>query len=114
MEASVEQRGDVVLVHIAGSVDGLTAEGLQQVFTRELEAGHCKLIADFGAVEYTSSAGLRVLLGTVKRARSGNGDLRLAGTNPDVRKVLELSGFTSILKVFDTADDAVKSFGRPG
>ena len=29
------------------------------------------LIADFGAVDYTSSAGLRVLLGTVKRARSG-------------------------------------------
>ena len=114
METSVEQRGGVVFVHIAGSVDGLTAEPLQQVFTRELEAGHHQLVADFGAVDYTSSAGLRVLLNTVKRARSGGGDLRLAGTNPDVRKVLDLSGFTSILKAFETVDDAVKSFGRPG
>ena len=111
MEASVEQRGGVVLVHIAGSVDGVTAEGLQQVFTRELDAGHSKLIADFGAVDYTSSAGLRVLLATVKRARSGSGDLRIAGTNPDVRKVLDLSGFTGILKVFATVDEAVASFG---
>jgi anti-sigma B factor antagonist len=113
MEASVEQRDGVVTVHIAGSVDGTTADSLQQVFARELEAGHHQLIADFGAVDYTSSAGLRVLLGTVKRARSGGGDLRLAGTNPDVRKVLDLSGFTSILKVFETVDDAVASFGRP-
>ena len=114
METSVEQRGGVVTVHIAGSVDGLTAEPLQQVLTRELEAGHHQLVADFGAVDYTSSAGLRVLLGTVKRARSGGGDLRLAGPNPDVRKVLDLSGFTSILKTFETVDDAVASFGRAG
>lgn len=114
MEASVEQRGGVCTVHIAGSVDGLTADSLQQVLARELDAGHAKLIADFAAVDYTSSAGLRVLLGTVKRARSGGGDLRLAGPNPDVRKVLELSGFTGILKVFETVDDAVASFGGPG
>jgi anti-sigma B factor antagonist len=114
METSVEQLGVVFTVHIAGSVDGLTAEPLQQVFTHELEAGHHQLVADFGAVDYTSSAGLRVLLSTVKRARSGGGDLRLAGPNPDVRKVLDLSGFTSILKTFETVDDAVKSFGRPG
>jgi anti-sigma B factor antagonist len=114
METSVEQLGVVFTVHIAGSVDGLTAEPLQQVFTRELEAGHNQLVADFSAVDHTSSAGLRVLLGTVKRARSGGGDLRLAGTNPDVRKVLDLSGFTGILKVFETVDDAVTSFGRPG
>jgi anti-anti-sigma factor len=114
MEASVEQRGVVFTVHIAGSVDGLTADSLQQVLARELDAGHSKLIADFGAVDYTSSAGLRVLLGTVKRARSGGGDLRLAGPNPDVRKVLDLSGFTGILKVFETVDDAVASFGGLG
>ena len=115
METSVEQRGAVVVVHIAGSVDGLTAESLQQAFDRELEAGRSRLIADFGAVDYTSSAGLRVLLATVKRARSAGGeargDLRLAGCNPDVRHVLDLSGFSGILKLFDTVDQAVASFG---
>lgn len=114
METSVEQRGGVVTVHIAGSVDGQTAEPLQQVFTHELEGGHHQLVADFSAVEYTSSAGLRVLLGTVKRARTGGGDLRLAGANPDVRKVLDLSGFAGILQLFGTVDDAIASFGSPG
>lgn len=101
----------MITVHIAGSVDGLTAEGLQQVFSGELAAQHHKLVAAFGEVDYTSSAGLRVLLATLKQARSRGGDLRLAALNPDVRKVLDLSGFTNILSVFDTVDDAVKSFG---
>lgn len=110
METSVEPRGDVVIVHVAGSVDGLTAEDLQRVLSSELESGHHKLVADFGALDYTSSAGLRVLLATVKRTRSGDGDLRLAAPRPEVRKVLDLSGFTGILSVFATVDDAVKSF----
>ncbi len=114
METSVEQRGDVVAVHIAGSVDSLTADDLQRVLSHEMEEGHHRLVADFGAVDYTSSAGLRVLLGTVKQARSQGGDLRLAAANPEVRKVLDLSGFSTILKVFRTVDDAVVSFGGRG
>ena len=110
METSVDRRDDVSIVHVSGSVDGLTADDLQRVFAGEVEAGHHKVVADFGAVDYTSSAGLRVLLATLKQTRSRGGDLRLAGPNPEVRKVLELSGFTGILRVFDTADDAVTSF----
>jgi anti-sigma B factor antagonist len=110
MNASVERRGDVIVVHIAGSVDGLTAEDLQRVFSSEVETGHTKLVADFGAVDYTSSAGLRVLLATLKQTRSRAGDLRLAALRPEVHKVLELSGFTGILRVFLTVDDAVGSF----
>lgn len=113
MDTTVDRNGDVVTVHISGSVDGLTAEALQRVLTGELAAGHHKLVADFGAVDYTSSAGLRVLLATLKQARSRGGDLRLAALNPDVRKVLELSGFTKILTVFATVAEAAASFGGP-
>lgn len=107
----MDQRADVTTVHISGSVDGRTAEDLQAVFSREVEAGHHKVVADFGAVDYTSSAGLRVLLATLKHARSQGGDLRLAGPPPEVLKVLTLSGFASILSVFATVDEAVASFG---
>ncbi len=114
MDTSVERRGDVSTIHVAGSVDGLTADALQKVLSAEVEAGHHRLVADFGAVDYTSSAGLRVMLATLKQCRSHGGDLRLAALNPDVLKVLELSGFTNILKVFGTVDDAVTSFGGAG
>jgi len=95
-------------------VDGLTADNLQQVFSSEVERGNHNLVADFGDVTYTSSAGLRVLLGTMKDARSQGGDLRVASPRAEVLKVLDLSGFTSILGVFETVDDAVGSFGGHG
>lgn len=111
METSIDQRGDVTVVRIAGSVDSVTSEELQRVFGGQLEAGRARFVADFGGVEYTSSAGLRVLLATVKQSRARGGDLLLAAPNPEVRNVLELSGFTGILRVFATLDDAVRGFG---
>jgi anti-anti-sigma factor len=111
METAVEIKGDVSVIHITGSVDGLSAEDLQRVLSGEMEAGRYRLVGALADVDYTSSAGLRVLLGTMKDARSQSGDLRLAAPRADVLKVLKLSGFTGILKIFDTVDAAVESFG---
>ena len=111
MESSAERVGDVALVRITGSVDGLTADALQSVFVQQIDAGTPRLVAELSGVDYTSSAGLRALLGTLKLARQRGGDLRLAAVTPAVRRVLELSGFTSILKLFPDAVAAIASFG---
>ena len=55
-------------------------------------------------------AGLRALLGAMKDARHAGGDFRLAAIRADVQRVLELSGFMSILKTFPDVDSALGSF----
>ena len=45
-----------------------------------------------------------------KETRAQSGDMRLSGVQPDVLKVLNLSAFTNILKLFDDLDSAVASF----
>ena len=111
MDVSVEQRGTVALVRISGSVDGLTAEGLLASLAAQLDGGTVHLVGDLSGVEYTSSAGLRALLATLRNARQRGGDFRLAAVRPPVLRVLELSGFTSILKLYADVDTAVDSFG---
>ncbi len=101
---------DVTVVEISGSVDSLTADQLLAALTAQLGAQRVRLVADFSAVAYTSSAGLRALLATVKDARRHGGDFRLAAVQPPVLRVLELSGFTSILKMFGDVDAAVASY----
>ena len=49
-------------------------------------------------------------MATLKDARRQGGDFRLAGVQPPVLRVLELSGFTSILKLYGDVDEAVASF----
>ncbi len=61
-------------------------------------------------MDYTSSAGLRALLETVKETRQRGGDLRLAAVQPDVRRILDLAGFTQILKLYGNVEEAVASF----
>lgn len=112
MEITVEQHPPATVVRIAGSVDGLTAETLQTTLQAQLDDGRVRLVGDLSGVDYTSSAGLRALLATVKEARQKGGDFRLAGALPPVQRVLEMSGFTSILKMYDGVDAAVASFGR--
>jgi anti-sigma B factor antagonist len=112
MDTTVEVRQNVAIVRISGSIDSTTAAALQQVFDGELKAERVFLVAAMGDVEYTSSAGLRVLLGTMKGARSRGGDLRLAAPRREVLKVLDLSGFTGIVKIFDTVEDALEGFAE--
>jgi anti-anti-sigma factor len=110
MQISITQHDTVTVVAVEGSIDALTADTLVRALRDELVAGRTRLVAHFGAVDYTSSAGLRVLLATLKDARQRGGDLRLSDIRPNVRQVLELSGFTGILKCYADVDGAIASF----
>jgi anti-anti-sigma factor len=107
----VEKRERVTIVSIDGSMDGTTARELVSSLREQVTGGSPRLVGNLAGVDYTSSAGLRALLETVKDARQHGGDLRLAAVRPDVLRVLELSGFTSIMQVFDDVETAIASFG---
>ena len=110
MEIDLRNEAGVTVLGLKGSIDGSTAEALQQSLSGEVRAGRTRLVADFSLVDYTSSAGLRALLGSLKEARQSGGDLRLAAVSPTVYRVLQLSGFTGILKTFDDTAAAVRSY----
>ena len=107
---AIEERGDVSVVRIGGSVDGLTAGDLLDRFTAELARGRTRLVGALADVEYTSSAGLRVLLTVLKDARGRGGDLRLAAVGREVYRVLDVAGLSGIVRIFDDVDAAVASF----
>ena len=110
MNIEAERRSHVTVLAISGSVDGATAPVLVASFREQVAGGAIHLVCDFALVDYTSSAGLRALLETVKETRQRGGDLRLAAVQPDVRRILDLAGFTQILKLYGSVEEAVASF----
>ncbi len=110
MEVSIAERQNAVVVTITGSVDSLCADELGAAFAQPIAQRRVRLVADLSRVNYTSSAGLRVLLGALKDSRRHGGDLRLAALQPQVERVLALAGFTAIVQVFADVDAAVASF----
>jgi len=110
MEIKDRQVDDVTVITLGGSIDAMTAPKITEFIQELIAKGNIKLVVDMNGVDYTSSAGLRVLLGAIKETRAQSGDLRLTGVQSDVKKVLTLSGFTNILKMFDDLDLAVASY----
>jgi anti-sigma B factor antagonist len=110
MKVDIMQHGDVTLVEVSESVDALTAPDLTRALSQEISAGRCNLVVDLTRVDFMSSAGLRTLLGGVKESRTNGGDLRIASVNPGIDKVLKMSGFHNVAKVFASPSEAVSSF----
>lgn len=95
------------VIAIIGNVDALTADQVTRHLHGELNNGHAMLIADLSEVAFMSSAGLRAILTTLKESRKQGGDFRLASVQPGVEKILKLSGFTNILKIYPSLDQAL-------
>lgn len=111
MQTEIQQEANGTVVKVTGSVDALTATELSRVLSSQIQQGNTRLIVDLIQVEFMSSAGLRTLLGAVKEARSSGGDLMIASSNPGVDKVLKMSGFHNIARVFASQAEAISSFG---
>ena len=111
MKTEVKQENNSTIIDVTGSVDAITAPELSKILLGEIANGRANLVVSLIGVEFMSSAGLRTLLGAVKEARSNGGDLRIASANPGVDKVLKMSGFHNIAKVFPSQDEAISSFG---
>lgn len=110
MKTQVRQETPATVVVVSESVDALTAPELTRLLSEQITGGHSNLVVDLTGVEFISSAGLRTLLAGLKEARTQGGDLRIASTNPGIDKVLKMSGFSTIAKVFTSSSDALASF----
>lgn len=106
MDISTRTRNDVTVIAFAGNLDSATAPLAQQALDGILASGGRKIVVDLTGLDYISSAGLRVLLGTAKRL--GTGALRLFGLNETVGEVFQISGFSTILAVFATEAEALE------
>ena len=110
MELSVEHRDGVALLTIQGDVDAGSVEGLRQAIDELLAKGDHRFVVDLTGVPFMDSSGLATLVQLFKRVRIGEGDVRLAGLQPDVQHIFKLVRLTRVFDVYDTADAAVASY----
>lgn len=59
MEIVVERREGVVIVAVAGSVDGMTAGELVTSMLEQVSAGNPRLVGNLSGVDYTSMLAVR-------------------------------------------------------
>jgi anti-sigma B factor antagonist len=111
MEIQHNQLKRCDVIKISGRIDSATAPKFAEVSNKIVEAGRFRLVIDMEGVDFISSAGLRVLIGTQKICRRYNrGEVVLANVPVTILASLELAGFTPLFKIFSDAISAVGNF----
>ena len=92
---------------------GNTAE-LEQAARDAYADGTRDLILDISKVDSFTSAGIRALLVIYKMLAGEEGQkskhVKLVSPTPYVREVLEVSGVASSIEIYDSLEEAIKSF----
>lgn len=82
---------------LEGRLDTLTAPDLEKKIMDSID-GISELIIDFKGVDYISSAGLRVLLSSLKLMNK-QGSMKVVNVCEAVMEIFEVTGFTDILTI---------------
>lgn len=108
MEISEQRADGATVLQFAGRLDGTNSA---EADTRLSDAvgRNPTLILDLAGLDYISSAGLRVLLKAAKQAQTAKQKLVLAGLQPAVKQVFEISGFNTLFASFPSRDAALAS-----
>lgn len=78
---------------------------------REQQNGMYNLVLDLSETPTLTSIGVRAIVVIHKLlAANGGNPLKLAAVQPQVQDVLKIAGITKFIEIFDTVDEAVKSF----
>ena len=97
MTINKEQNGSQLTVSIEGRLDTTTAPELEQELKDSL-GGVTELTIDLGKLDYSSSAGLRVLL-WAQKTMNQQGSMKVTNVQEVVSEVFEVTGFADILTI---------------
>ena len=111
METTTEKNENgVLIVSLNGRLDATTSSGLTNELSQLIASGEHKILINFEKLEYISSAGLRVLITTVKLLKAKQGKLILSNMSSGIFEVLRVSGFSKILNINETQEEALANF----
>ena len=99
MKAEITQTDNQVKVTVEGRLDTVTYSELENILAPYNSIQGADLILDCAAMEYISSAGLRVVLTTHKNITAKGGRFIIRNLTKEVRSVFDMTGFSRILTI---------------
>lgn len=97
MNVEIKRNAEVIIIEIEGRLDTTTAPKLDKTINEVLNDTN-KLVLDIKALEYISSAGLRVLLSAQKKIQK-NGSMVIRNVCEEIMDIFEMTGFADILTI---------------
>jgi len=103
----IQEANDHVVVAVQGEIFYDTADPLRRALGTAVTAEHPRVVLDLSTVPLCDSTGANLLVHAHRAATGHGGWLRLAGAQPMVLRVLQITNLTRILSVYPTVEDAL-------
>jgi anti-sigma B factor antagonist len=105
-EAIRSNRPGVAVLAARGEIDVASAPELERSLSDLIVEGAEILVVDTSEVSFIDSTGLGVLIGAEKQMRKGGRQLRLVVTQPQIIKLLALTGLDEVFTVTSSPNEA--------
>jgi len=96
------------VVGIEGRIDTTNFSTFEKEITGIIDGGETNIVLNCSGMNYISSSGLRVFLIAQKRLTGLNGKLHLCEMQPTIKEIFDISGFSSIFKIFGLEKEAIE------
>ena len=107
MDITVNTEGNVNLVALKGNFDISASQQFDEKLTSLIKDGANRIIMDFTGVMFVASTGLRMILKTAQQLKDEKGLLHICCVNNTVMEVFKMTGFDTILSIFDSKENAM-------
>jgi len=98
IDVTQETRGGWLVLRVKGRADAETADQLESALRSAVDQ-HSRIAADFAALDYISSAGLRAVLQAARAAQSKDVEFAVCGMSAPVKKVFDMTGMQHVLTI---------------
>jgi anti-anti-sigma factor len=112
MKIDTRKAGDVVVVEMSGRLDSRSSGEAGDRIVHIVQGDDRQILLNLQNVDYVSSAGLRIILLGSKLLQGNQGELKICCVEEAVKRVLETSGFDSLIRMYNTEAEAHSAFAK--
>jgi anti-sigma B factor antagonist len=103
--------GSIVVLELTDNIIGSPESvEINQNITQHLDEGSLNFVVDLSKVDIMNSSGLGILIAGLITIKKKNGNLKVAGANDMIRRLLKVTKLDSVFELYDDLDKALNSF----
>lgn len=110
MEIVTRKSGDVLVAEFSGKLDSHTAGDARDRMVDIVQSGNQRVLVNLKDLEFLTSAGMRVFVQGAKLLQGKRGELKICCARKEIKELLEIAGFNSLIKIYDSEEEASSSF----
>ena len=111
LEVELFEREGVQIVALSGELDLRSADELQVALDRACTGDQARVCLDLVGLQFIDSTGLAIVIRCHQDTAAAGGALVVVCAAGHVRRTFETTGLMAMLRVVDSADEALEALG---